>query len=592
MNQKINILIVFLFCQFIFVQIVQSNTIQYTSPVSGSVYNMESTNIIIGFSEKINSGYIRNLPISLTGSLSGNHSYKLEIVEKGTRIIISPDSRFAFGEKVTVSGLKGHDDLSFYIRNSKPNVTFDANSDLEFTNKEKVYPFHRDFLVAPDSLPVFTIYNSGSTASGYLFLSNFSGVNINSYLMILQNSGVPVKAIALNLKGYDFKKQNDNLLTYYEEMIHCFLGLNSSYEVVDTFYTGNGYTTDIHELRVQPDGSAWLLSYDAETVDMSVIVSGGKPNAIVTGLIIQKIDVNKHVVFQWRSWDHFQITDATHENLTAYNIDYVHGNAIEVESDGNILLSSRHLDEITKINSVTGEIIWRLGGKNNEFNFLNDSIGFSHQHHIRRLENAHIMLFDNGNYHTPAFSRVVEYSIDEGAKTLFLEWQYRHTPEIFSSAMGSAQRLSNGNTLIGWGAAATTLTEVTPQGNIAYELSLPATEMSYRAYRDEWGSVTLGQPDEQGAPEAYCLYQNNPNPFNPTTNINYRLAKNSYVTLKVYNVLGKEITTLVNGFQNAGEHKVQFPGSQNVIGQLQSGIYFYKLQTESFTDVKKMVLVK
>jgi hypothetical protein len=233
-----------------------------------------------------------------------------------------------------------------------------------------------------------------------------------------------------------------------------------------------------------------------------------------------------------------------------------------------------------------------LGGKNNEFNFLNDSIGFSHQHHIRRLENAHIMLFDNGNYHTPAFSRVVEYSIDEGAKTLFLEWQYRHTPEIFSSAMGSAQRLSNGNTLIGWGAAATTLTEVTPQGNIAYELSLPATEMSYRAYRDEWGSVTLGQPDNQGAPEAYCLYQNYPNPFNPTTNINYRLAKNSYVTLKVYNVLGKEITTLVNGFQNAGEHKVQFPGSQNVIGQLQSGIYFYKLQTESFTDVKKMVLVK
>jgi len=55
------------------------------------------------------------------------------------------------------------------------------------------------------------------------------------------------------------------------------------------------------------------------------------------------------LIFQWRSWDHFQITDATHENLLASNIDYVHGNAIEIDTDSNIIISSRHMDEITKL---------------------------------------------------------------------------------------------------------------------------------------------------------------------------------------------------------------------------------------------------
>lgn len=78
--------------------------------------------------------------------------------------------------------------------------------------------------------------------------------------------------------------------------------------------------------------------------------------------IIQELDQSKNVVFQWRSWDHFRITDATHEDLTAALVDYVHANALEVDNDGNILLSSRHLDEITKIDRQTGNIIWRLDG--------------------------------------------------------------------------------------------------------------------------------------------------------------------------------------------------------------------------------------
>ena len=131
------------------------------------------------------------------------------------------------------------------------------------------------------------------------------------------------------------------------------------------------------------------------------------------------------MIFQWRSWDHFKITDATEDiDLTAHTIDYVHGNSIEVDYDSHILLSSRHMDEITKINRQTGEIIWRFGGiksRNNQFLFINDLRTFSHQHDIRRLPNGNITLFNNGNLLVPRYSSSLEYYLDEQNKTCHID---------------------------------------------------------------------------------------------------------------------------------------------------------------------------
>lgn len=85
----------------------------------------------------------------------------------------------------------------------------------------------------------------------------------------------------------------------------------------------------------------------------------------------------------------------------------------------------------------------------------------------------------------------------------------------------------------------------------------------------------------------YALTQNYPNPFNPTTKIAFSLPKQGNVTLKVYNMIGKEVVSLVNGFRNAGNYEVNFDGAN-----LASGVYFYKLEAEGFSDVKRMMLVK
>ncbi len=88
-------------------------------------------------------------------------------------------------------------------------------------------------------------------------------------------------------------------------------------------------------------------------------------------------------------------------------------------------------------------------------------------------------------------------------------------------------------------------------------------------------------------PLKYALHQNYPNPFNPSTTVNFDLVDAQQVRLGVYNLLGREVTTLVNEKMEAGYHSVSFNGSD-----LASGVYFYRLETDAFTSMKKMVLVK
>ena len=159
-------------------------------------------------------------------------------------------------------------------------------------------------------------------------------------------------------RTFDFRKQPNGLMTYHRG--EKYYAEDAEHNLIDSFACGNGYTTDFHELQFDENGHAFLISYDPQIVDMSQIVSGGNPNATVYGIIIQELDENKNVVFQWRSWDHIEITEAIHENLTAATVDYVHTNAIDIDNDGNIMISSRHLSEVTKIDRVTGDIIWRL----------------------------------------------------------------------------------------------------------------------------------------------------------------------------------------------------------------------------------------
>ncbi|MBC8044160.1 MAG: T9SS type A sorting domain-containing protein [Rhizobacter sp.] len=99
--------------------------------------------------------------------------------------------------------------------------------------------------------------------------------------------------------------------------------------------------------------------------------------------------------------------------------------------------------------------------------------------------------------------------------------------------------------------------------------------------------VPVFSPTGAGKPQRFELQQNYPNPFNPSTTIAYAVAKGGDVSLKVYDVLGREVMTLVSGRREAGRYAARFDASR-----FSSGVYFYKFTSAAFTETKKMMLVK
>ena len=568
---------------------------RYLYPLPGSTMVSPATDIIIR-PDAVSAHGLSPLHCTPRGAVSGLHDGRTILSDDGETTVFLPAVPFAPGERVTVvitregapPAAGSETQFSFTISpHWTPAAQYDPMRGPEAPERGLTRVAAGGL---PADFPAITVSIPGTPSPGYLFLSNMtmgSGAPNTPYIMILDTGGQPVAYRRTVSESTDFKLQPNGLLTYDDSGLQCFVALDSTLTPVDQFRCGNGYATNWHELRILPNGHALILGDDPRTVRMDTVVTGGSPSAYVLGIVVQELDRSKNVVFEWRTFDHFAVTDATHLDLTSGYIDAVHSNAIELDTDDNILISSRYLDEITKINRQTGDIIWRLGGKNNQFTFVNDTLGFRYQHAIRRLPNGHVTLFDNGDFRFPLLSRAVEYALDEVNKKATLVWEYRNTPTIYAPAMGYTQRLPNGNTIVGWGASGTAVTEVTPSGSVAFQLTFPAGIYSYRAYKFPWNGPALSAPSAPPVPRSFGLAGNYPNPFNPSTTIVYDIPSAGRATLRVFDMLGREVAKPVDGQQEAGRHTVVFDG-----GPFASGVYICRLEAGTLTAAQRMVLVR
>lgn len=157
-----------------------------------------------------------------------------------------------------------------------------------------------------------------------------------------------------------------------------------------------------------------------------------------------------------------------------------------------------------------------------------------------------------------------------------------HFPELAISRWTDA----GGNFIFGF-APGTFKVRMERPGFGPFETTLTVTENETTAVNLAPFSLTSVQPGPVGPPSQYSLNQNYPNPFNPTTTVSYSLPREEYVTLKVYNILGKELFTVLEGQQSAGEHSVNTAGRA-----LASGLYFYRLTAGPFVSVRAMTVLK
>jgi hypothetical protein len=346
----------------------------------------------------------------------------------------------------------------------------------------------------PDGFPEISVSNSSNPSPGNIFMAPFGSWGMypeqDPYITILDNYGHPIYFKRINHRNInDFKLQPNGQLTYAGGLGNKNYLMNDKMEVLDSLKPV-GFWTDLHDIIVEPERT-FILGIDTRLVDMSELVPGGQEDAVVMGHVVQEWDAAGNVIFEWNTWDHYNILDCQEWiDLTASVIDYAHVNTIEPDSDTSLLILARNFNEITKIDRRSGEIIWRLGGVNNEFTFTNDTIQWAWPHDIRKIGDGIFSIFDNGRFNTPPphYSSGVIYEIDEQAKTITQLKRFRGNPDVFGDIMGNFQLLDNGHFVTGWGSGSypdsVGITEFDEDGNIVHEIKFSG--ISYRAWKHQW----------------------------------------------------------------------------------------------------------
>lgn len=200
---------------------------------------------------------------------------------------------------------------------------------------------------------------------------------------------------------------------------------------------------DVHDFIMLGDDHFMVMTAYTKSVDNIPTCLFPSPNIKVAAVIVEEIK-NDSVVWQWDAtrFPEFYLNSQMLNKFydTTAVQDYVHINAMVIDPhDSNLILSFRNENQLVKINRHTGDIMWRLGGKNSDFPLTADQ-QFMGQHNPTFIENQKLLLFDNGVYAIRPYSRVVEFQLDEQNKKIisFKAWKI---PEEFSNTKGSVQKI-------------------------------------------------------------------------------------------------------------------------------------------------------
>ncbi|KAJ2896453.1 ASST-domain-containing protein [Zalerion maritima] len=267
---------------------------------------------------------------------------------------------------------------------------------------------------------------------------------------------------------------------------------------------------DEHEFWATEEGSVIVEVY--ETVEGVNLTSVGGPEVgkIVDSTFQEINPATGEKLFEWRARDHFDIGDGyfvwNEERDAELGFEGFHMNSVS-KVDGNYLISSRHFSLIALLDGTTGEIIWVMGGKLNDFQDVSPegtALNFAFQHQARIHAGDQLTLFDNHQLAnargcTVNCSRAMRLQLDEEAMTVDLVSEYFHPAGLGSIAMGSHEELESGNVLVSWGSNPT-ITEHKESGEAVMDIRLEPLTGSMRAFYGGNGPYRAFKMDWEGTP--------------------------------------------------------------------------------------------
>jgi hypothetical protein len=456
--------------------------------------------------------------VSVEGSESGQHSGRLIALSAGAGTAFLPDYPFDPGELVrvraalssaaagTASGDPGATSLSFSFTIAVPAAVTSARTATHVPRlPAAVAPGGRtlSFRSAPTLAPAAVgVSSDQDPGAGDIFLTP-KGDGIQGGPMILDPRGrllwfMPISHpdAAFNLEVQRYRGQP--VVTFWEGAVLDGYGqghgvvMDSSYRTVAKVHAGEGYSADLHEFQITPQGTALLDAYVPVQADLSAV--GGPTQGAVYDCVIQDVDIaSGQVLWEWHSLGHIPLAQSHTPIPPSGPYQYLHLNSIQQLPDGNVLISGRNTWAVYLINWHTGHVIWTLGGSHSSFT-MGPGTNFEWQHDAR-LDGDRMTLFDDADdppEEPQSTAKVL--SIDPDTRTASLVRSDPHSPSLLAASQGSAQALPDGNLFVGWGSEPY-FSEYSAAGRQLFDGHFPAGMDSYRAYRFPW----TGQPRTQPA---------------------------------------------------------------------------------------------
>jgi hypothetical protein len=345
---------------------------------------------------------------------------------------------------------------------------------------------------------------SPTAAPGHVFVAPFVGASTNhGTAMIVDDAGEPIWVyqsvhLVMNFRTQTYR--GTPVLTWWEGVVvdgGYFAGMcviaDQSYRVVKRLSGPAGMQPEVHEFLITSRDTALVSFNNSVSADLSAY-GGPNEGTIVEG-VIREIDIaSGATLFEWHSLDHVGVDETLLPVGATW--DYFHLNSIDVDQDGNLLVSARHPCAVYKVDRSSGQVLWRLGGTKSDF-ALGPGATFWYQHDARSHPDGTLSLFDDGastpqNAPEPE-SRALVLRLDTTAMTASAVASYPNPHGSSTFAMGNAQAMPGGGWLVGWGTVPE-VTEFGPDGSVRFDATFPGGEWSYRAYRSPWSGRPAGAP--------------------------------------------------------------------------------------------------
>ncbi len=446
--------------------------------------------------------------VSVEGSRTGYHYGHVYGYFQGDGGSFVPDKPFEEGERVVVRLVigppGGEHRTSYAFRVAHLYPTDGING---FPNPSAPSSFYQSFVSAPELHPPLLTVTSPDRdpSAGDVMMTVGPGPGQYGPLIytpqgrLVWFNKLSDGLSALNLSVQRYEGQND--LTYWQGHVLSLgfgegedIVMDPNYQKVTTVRAGNGYQSDLHDFQIAPDNVAYITVYNAMRCDLTPVE--GARNGVIMDTAVQAVDMKTGLVrWEWHSLDHVAASES-HAPVTsgATPWDWFHLNSIDVEPDGNVLISARSTWAAYQLEDGSGRILWRLGGTKSSF-AMGAGTETAWQHDARMHADGTITMFDDGsNPRLHYQSRAVHVAIDTTNHTARLLRSYPHpTGALVADSQGNTQMLPNENLVVGWGAIPS-VTELSKGGDILFDAHMSPGLSSYRVFRFPWAGHPLSLP--------------------------------------------------------------------------------------------------